>query len=145
MARKLGASGSIARAVVGTAVVALTIGLDGLRLWAVAAAVTVLPLGVVVASVGVQRGFDRLSVDSTQLRARIGASAIVLGALVVIGTTLTFVSPVDAGALYLFVGSSMIVAAVRGDAGCEVLSIPNAILRRRDTLWCPVFAAFDHL
>jgi hypothetical protein len=127
---------------VGVAIAAGTIVLDGIHLWDVFAAVTALPLVAVAASAGVAHAYHRRSTDPT-IKARIVATATVLGAVIAGGTALTFVSPVDGGAIYLFVGLSMIVAAVRGDPGCEVLSISNAILRRHDAIWCPVFAPFD--
>jgi hypothetical protein len=37
------------------------------------------------------------------------------------------------------------VAAVRGDAGCEAVAIPNAIFRRRERTGCVAFALVDSL
>jgi len=48
------------------------------------------------------------------------------------------------GAL-LFYGTSMILAAVRGYAGCEVLAISNWLLRRDDQAGCLLFAPIDRL
>lgn len=48
-------------------------------------------------------------------------------------------------AALLFYGSSMLLAAVRGYAGCEVLAISNWLLRRDDQVGCVVFAPIDHL
>jgi hypothetical protein len=43
----------------------------------------------------------------------------------------------------LFFGTTMLVAAVRGDAGCEVLAISNWVLRRSDHVGCVVFDCID--
>ena len=43
----------------------------------------------------------------------------------------------------LFYGASMLLAAARGYAGCEILAIPNWITRRDDRMACPVFSPID--
>jgi hypothetical protein len=48
-------------------------------------------------------------------------------------------------AALLFYGTSMLVAALRGDAGCEVLAVPNWLLRRDDQIGCAVFWPIDRL
>ena len=42
-------------------------------------------------------------------------------------------------AALIFFGSSMLLAAVRGYAGCELLAISNWLLRRDDQLGCIVY------
>lgn len=46
-------------------------------------------------------------------------------------------------AALLFYGASMLLAAVRGYAGCEVLAVPNWLLRRDDQVGCVLFAPVD--
>ncbi len=48
-------------------------------------------------------------------------------------------------ALLAFYGMSMLLAAVRGYAGCEVLSVSNWVLRRDDQVGCIVLSPIDHL
>lgn len=48
-------------------------------------------------------------------------------------------------AALLFYGASMLLAAARGMAGCEVLALSNWALRRDDELGCVVFEPFDRL
>ncbi|MGH3343344.1 MAG: hypothetical protein ACRDPK_10760 [Carbonactinosporaceae bacterium] len=48
-------------------------------------------------------------------------------------------------AALLFFGSSMLLAAYRGDAGCEVLAISNWLLRRDDQVGCVLFDPVDRL
>ena len=50
---------------------------------------------------------------------------------------------VKGDAAVIFVGMSMLLAAGRGYAGCEVLAISNWLLRRDDQLGCIVFAPVD--
>lgn len=46
-------------------------------------------------------------------------------------------------AALVFYGASMLVAALRGYAGCEVLAISNWILRRDDQVGCLVLGPID--
>lgn len=46
-------------------------------------------------------------------------------------------------AALLFFGSSMLLAAYRGYAGCEMLSISNWLLRRNDHVGCVLFDSLD--
>jgi hypothetical protein len=43
----------------------------------------------------------------------------------------------------IFYGASMLLAAARGYAGCEVLAIQNWVTRRDDRMACPVFSPID--
>lgn len=47
-------------------------------------------------------------------------------------------------AAMLFYGASMLIAAARGYAGCEVLALSNWLLRRDDQIGCMVFGPVDH-
>ena len=40
----------------------------------------------------------------------------------------------------IFYGASMLLAAARGYAGCEILAIHNWVTRRDDRMACPVFS-----
>lgn len=46
-------------------------------------------------------------------------------------------------AAFVFYGASMLVAALRGYSGCEVLAISNWILRRDDQVGCLVLGPID--
>jgi hypothetical protein len=50
---------------------------------------------------------------------------------------------VTGDAALIFLGTSMLIAAARGYAGCEVLAISNWMLRRDDQVGCMVFAPVD--
>jgi hypothetical protein len=47
-------------------------------------------------------------------------------------------------AVLIFYGLSMLVAAVRGYAGCESLAISNWLLKRDDQIGCLVFGPIDN-
>ena len=44
-----------------------------------------------------------------------------------------------------FLGLSLLVAGMRGDAGCELMSIPGALFNKRCRLPCVVFSPVDWL
>src|SRR5215471_14739811 len=52
-----------------------------------------------------------------------------------------FVPPIwfTSDATLIFVGSCLLLAALRGQAGCEFLALSNWLLRRSDQLACAVF------
>ncbi len=52
---------------------------------------------------------------------------------------------VTSNATQLFYGASMLLAAARGYAGCEVLAVSNWILRRDDQIGCLLFEPVDRL
>lgn len=66
--------------------------------------------------------------------------AVGYGLVLALGGAFVALAPV--GAL-LFGGSSLALAAARGYSGCEVLAVPNLLLRRRDEIACPVFSPID--
>ncbi len=48
-------------------------------------------------------------------------------------------------AALVFYGTSMVLAALRGYAGCEVLAVSNWLLGRNDQVGCVVFSPIDRL
>jgi hypothetical protein len=48
-------------------------------------------------------------------------------------------------ATLIFVGSSLLLAALRGAAGCEFLALSNWLLRRTDQIACAVFTPINAL
>lgn len=147
--RAPGPLGTVVRAVAGLALIVVPIASSGLAAWDAVGALVVLP----ALAVGIARTLDVAvaALDAAtgwlpSVAARTWAthvSALVL--IVAIATALTFVTPIDAGAIWLFFGVSMVVLAIRGDAGCEALAIPNAILRKREQTGCVAFAPIDSL
>jgi hypothetical protein len=48
-------------------------------------------------------------------------------------------------AVLIFYAASMLLAAIRGYPGCEVLAVPNWLLRRDDQVGCVIFSPVDQL
>ncbi len=56
-----------------------------------------------------------------------------------------YLIPATQDAALIFYGISMLLAALRGYAGCEVLAVSNWLLRRDDQVGCLLFAPVDHV
>jgi hypothetical protein len=52
-------------------------------------------------------------------------------------------NPYTGGGATLFYGATMLVAAWRGQAGCEATVLPNLILGRDDQIGCPTLSPID--
>ena len=52
-------------------------------------------------------------------------------------------NPYTGGAATLFYATTLLVAALRGQPGCEITVFPNWMLRRDDQVGCPLFAPID--
>jgi hypothetical protein len=53
------------------------------------------------------------------------------------------VNPYTGGGALLFYGATMLVAAWRGQSGCEITVIPNVVLGRDDQIGCPTLSLID--
>jgi hypothetical protein len=54
-------------------------------------------------------------------------------------------NPYTGGAATLFYATTLVLAALRGQPGCEITVLSNWILRRDDQVGCPVFWPIDAL
>lgn len=122
--------GSVARLVVGTAmlVVAAVLGVDGVDLVIGLAVLPLVEIGVLLA-----RG-----VDATPLRLYGNAGHCINWGVGVAAFSLLTVPAL------LFYGVSILLAFVRGYAGCEICAISNWLRRRDDQIVCPIFSPIDH-
>jgi hypothetical protein len=145
---QIGPIGVVSHSVTGIALIVLAIAFHGL--WDVVAALVVLPLlsmvlhRLLTAAVRASAGRPRPNAASSSAitwATNVGALALILA----IGTGLTFLTPIDGGAIWLFLGGSLLVVAARGDAGCEALAIPNALTGHRERTGCIAFAPIDSL
>ncbi len=149
--RQIGTIGTVARVLIGFLM--LLYGLTGGR--------------IEVMHGNVQIGFDPLSVGIgvvafpalllawQWIRARraktryeaTGPLATTINIAVFIALVLTprYAPPLSftSNAAFVFYGASMLLAAARGYAGCEVLAISNWILRRDDQVGCLVLSPID--
>lgn len=76
--------------------------------------------------------------DAAPLRGGITAEVLVVVAFFAVAQVI----PV---AMLLALGATFVVQVVRGDGGCELLAIPNWLLRRNDRLFCLLFTPIDVL
>jgi hypothetical protein len=70
-----------------------------------------------------------------------GPVATALNCAVIIGLV---VNPYTGRGAELFYGATLLVAAWRGQPGCEATVLSNWILGRDDQVGCPVFSPIDH-
>lgn len=143
--RGIGPAGTAARVVIGTALLANVVVGHASRGWRPVAWL----LGLL--------GFPAVVVATQWIRSRRGAPRLAatgpVGHLLNIGVFFAlYLTPSYAPALerssdaaLIFYGASMLVAAARGYAGCEVLAVSNWLLRRDDQVGCVVFAPVDLL
>ena len=132
--REIGPIGTASRVVVGLLAVALPIALEGLNWWDVSAWIT---LAVFVSAVSrpVLLAFETYGS---------GAACVLAALLVGAAAGLGIATPAQGDvALWGFLGLSMLLAAARGDGGCEVLAFPNTVMRRRDRVGCIIFTPID--
>jgi 4-amino-4-deoxy-L-arabinose transferase-like glycosyltransferase len=143
--RRIGPLGTAVRAIAGLAAIAYPFATHGIGLWDIAAALVAFPALAALLYVAATRAYERAPAlrESSRAARTWTVSIAVLVLLLAITTALTFVSPVDAGAIFLFLGSSLLVVAARGDAGCEVLGVVNALAGRREDTGCIAFAPLD--
>lgn len=68
-----------------------------------------------------------------------------LGALVAVGPVLVVaqVSPLAGAGAVLYLGLSLVLIAIRGEPGCEVLAVPAMLARRPTHLACLLFSPLD--
>jgi hypothetical protein len=139
--REIGPIGTVTRVVGGVLAIALPIALSGFSWWDAAGALIALPLvATVVAGVASTGPDERASRFFSRGHV---ISYLAIAAVIGIGIALTFVTPVDGGAVWGFLGVSVLVAAYRGCAGCEVLAIPNAITGRCQYVGCVIYTPID--
>ncbi len=138
--RRIAFWGTTSRAVAGAAAVTWALAVPharpwldlpgaGSRLWGTVFGLLVLP--AILTLVVVLRG--RSAPDL-----RLGAPAAVIVTTLVIVVAQAF--PV---AILMGIGSTLLLLAARGDDGCEILAVPNLVLRRRDHLACLPFTPID--
>jgi hypothetical protein len=69
-----------------------------------------------------------------------GSAGIALNCAVIVALV---VNPYTAGGAALFYGATLIVAAGRGQPGCESTVLYNWVLGRDDQIGCPIFSPID--
>lgn len=146
--RSIGPVGTAIRAALGVALVAVAVN-HGTNWWEVLAASIVLPAVAVGVAVAINAALKdsglRMRARSPWSPAQIATAVIVITTAYAVGVALTYVLPVDGDHIFLFFGLSMLLASVRGYNGCEVLAIPNLVMRRHDAMWCPLYSTLERI
>ncbi len=139
--RAIGTFGTIGRVILGLFLVTVPVwgpawwGGEGLHWYEVALGLVGFPAAVLLFQ------WLRLQLSTERLEAT-GA----LGFCVNLGIGIVLFSvPQTRDAVALFAGVSLLLAAARGYAGCEVLAISNWVLRRDDQVGCIVFSPIDEV
>ncbi|MDQ3678920.1 MAG: hypothetical protein M3401_19330 [Actinomycetota bacterium] len=137
--RDIGRVGTLARVIGGVALVGVPIAEHGISWWDAGGALIALPLIAFVVA-GVLRLRQARAAGAAATR---GQAITAIAVVIAVGSALTFVTPIDQVAIWAFFGISMLLAALRGYAGCELLAIPNALTSRRDQLDCFIYTPID--
>ena len=138
--RRIGPWGTTSRLVAGAAAVAWGLAVPheqplfdlpgaGSRLWGSALGIVVLPALLTLAVA--LRGRS-----APPLRLGHGYALVVTVVVLLIAQVL----PV---AILVGIGGTLLLLAVRGRGGCELMTVPNLVLRRRDYLVCLPFTPID--
>jgi hypothetical protein len=130
--RVIGRTGTVARAVIGLAFLALAWTVFRADLRDVVLGVLVLPAAATLLLA--LRGRHAPPI-------RLGAAGHLVTIVIVLLLSLVFSGEV----VLLFYGSMMLAAAASGIGGCEVTAVSNWLRGRDDQLGCPLFAPFDAL
>jgi hypothetical protein len=143
--RATGAAGTAARVLIGLALLASVLSGEASRGWHPAAWVLAL---LVFPAAALAAAWLRARRHPAGLRATGPAGHAVNAAVfAALYATPWYAPPLGftSDAALIFYGASMLLAAARGYAGCEVLAVPNWLLHRDDQVGCVVFAPVDAL
>lgn len=145
MNRDIGPVGTATRILGGVIAIALPVALDGIGWWDVGVALIALPVAALAAGTLVTSVYQRYAPGALARRDAICSGptcwiwAIVIGAAV----GLAALTPASAVAFWVWLGASLLLAAARGYAGCEVLAFPNLIRGRREQVGCMLYGPID--
>jgi hypothetical protein len=144
--RGIGPLGTAARALAGSALVGSVVwghARDGVDVWAWALGLAALPALTIVL---VRWTASRHPGPLVWLAGPVGALTT-CGLFMAMYATTWYAPSISvlSDAALVFFGTTMLVAAVRGDAGCEVLAISNWVLRRSDQVGCLLFRCIDQI
>lgn len=143
--RAIGAAGTAARVLIGLVLLGSALTGEASRGWHPAAWVLAL---LVFPAAALAAAWLRVRRHAAGLRATGPAGHAINAAVFAALYATPWYAPslgFTSDAALIFYGASMLLAAVRGYAGCEVLAVPNWLLRRDDQVGCVVFAPVDAL
>jgi hypothetical protein len=143
--RQIGPIGTMARVVGGSVAIAVPIALSGVTWWDLGAALVALPLTAVLVTAGLTAAYERRGTARRRPELEPWIRSLVALVLVLaVEIALTFATDLDGSvSFWIFIGLSLFIAALRGDAACEAVAIPNAIHGRRDSTGCVIYTPLD--
>jgi hypothetical protein len=145
MSRDIGPIGTATRVAGGVIAIAVSIALVGIGWWDLAVALIALPLVALVAGELVREGYQRFSPQALARSRTVcsGPACWVWAIVIAAALGLDALSPASVVAFWVWLGASLLVAAVRGYAGCELLAFPNLVRGRREQIGCMVYGPID--
>jgi hypothetical protein len=146
--RTIGPLGTTARLVGGTAAILIPIAVDGFSVADALVALVALPVIAVIAAAAVSFGFRRLGTDAARSRHGICSGpgcTLILLMLLSNGAIAALTTVNGSATLWVWLGASMLLAAVFGYAGCEVLASWNLVTGRQDQIGCLIYSPIDAL
>jgi hypothetical protein len=145
MDRDIGPIGTATRILGGVIAITLPAALSGIIWWDVGVALVALPLAALVAGAAVTWVYERLAPQALARREVIcsGPACWTWVIVIVAAVGLSSLTPATAVAFWVWLGVSLLVAAVRGYGGCEVLAFPNLIRGRREQIGCMLYGPID--
>ena len=140
-AREIGPIGTASRVGAGALAIALPVVLEGVTWWdapaLAAASLLATAAASLIALIAPGMLSDRHAICSP-------AACLLIGVLFAAAFAVGATTPAHGDVVFWgFIGVSMLLAAARGDGGCEVLAFPNAITGRRDRIGCILFTPID--
>jgi hypothetical protein len=143
--REIGPIGTASRIVAGLVAITLPVAVEGIRWWDLAALVAA-PYVATAAARLITVTFERGAPGALDRHYGIcsPAGCALIAVLYAAASGFGAATPAHGDVVFWgFVGASMLLSALRGDAGCELLAFPNAITGRRDRIGCILFTPID--
>ena len=135
--RRIGPIGTTLRALVGVGLLYIGVGIE-----AVSSAIELhdLLIGLVaLPAIALALGLTARRYSAEPVRFD-GPAGIVVNCAVIVALA---TNPYTGGGAALFYGLTLLIAAWRGQPGCEATVIPNWVLGRDDQIGCPTFTPID--
>ena len=148
--REIGPAGTLARlAMAGAALAVGALG-DAFTTWNVAFGLLGLPV-VALLTLRIPSSFDEgIEADCCEAAHTARPSNdrwlyewILLGAVTAAVIAVSLVTPVTEGSVWVWLSLSFLLAAVEGHTGCEMVTLPNLLTRKRYRVPCLSFVSVD--
>jgi hypothetical protein len=143
--REIGPIGTAARLIGAAAAIAIPTLVDEFSRWDLLVGLVGLPLVATAAFEAVRAGYERYVPGgiASQTGTCTGATCWLIAVVLAAAVPVAALTPVTGTSFWIWIGGSLVLAAVRGYGGCEILAFPNALTGRRDQVGCIVFSPID--